>query len=135
MGIYEKNHLIKSYTSENQTSEALPQIFKEILLDYEPSQLFFAKGPGSFMSIKMAYIFLKTLSITLEIPLYATDGFAFNGQKPIKAMRQFYFVKENGMITTQFFDTPQHDLFTLPSRLDEHLFDKNSEPLYILPAV
>ncbi len=135
MGVYHNKDLIDRYVSTEQTSEALPQIFKTLLLKYTPNQLFFAKGPGSFMSIKMAYIFLKTLSISFDIPLYAADGFLFNQDKPIKAMRQFYFVKEKDMITTQFFEIPQECEFILPQKLEEALFDDNNEPLYILPAV
>jgi len=108
VGLYEDTVLIEQYSLSEQTSEALPQIFEKISKTYRVKQLFFAKGPGSFMSIKVSYIFLKTLSITLGIPLYATDGFTFNGGAPIKAMRQLYFVKEDNTIVTKIFETP-HD--------------------------
>lgn len=87
------------------------------------------------MSIKITYIFLRTLSIALGIPLFASDGFTFNNGRPIKAMRQLYFVKEEGVITTQTFDTAQEQIFTLPALLDESDFDTQNEPLYMLPAV
>lgn len=110
-------------------------MFDEILKQYAPVRLFFAKGPGSFMSIKMAYIFLKTVSIAFQIPLYATDGFTFNNGKPIKAMRKLYFVKEELSITTRLFEEAQEHAFALPLYLDEASFDENNEPLYMLPAV
>lgn len=135
VGIYEDEQLIDAYTMQEQTSEALPHLFTTLLTQYRPKGLFFAKGPGSFMSIKITYIFLKTLSLSLSIPLYATDGFTFNEGKPIKAMGQRYFIKENGSITTSFFDTPQESSFSLPNVLDKDLFDTNTEPLYMLPAV
>lgn len=87
------------------------------------------------MSIKITYIFLKTLSIALDIPLFASDGFAFNNGRPIKAMRQLYFVKEEGEITTRILETVQEQTFILPEILNEIDFDTNSEPLYMLPAV
>lgn len=87
------------------------------------------------MSIKITYIFLKTLSIALDIPLWASDGFTFNNGRPIKAMRQLYFVKEEGLITTRIFDTVQEQTFTLPITLDETEFNTDNEPLYMLPAV
>ncbi len=135
VGLYEDTVLIEQYSLSEQTSEALPQIFEKISKTYRVKQLFFAKGPGSFMSIKVSYIFLKTLSITLGIPLYATDGFTFNGGAPIKAMRQLYFVKEDNTIVTKIFETPQNSFFELPKVLDKTCFDENTEPLYMLPAV
>ena len=135
VGLYEDTVLIEQYSLSEQISEALPQIFEKISKTYRVKQLFFAKGPGSFMSIKVSYIFLKTLSITLGIPLYATDGFTFNGGAPIKAMRQLYFVKEDNTIVTKIFETPQNSFFKLPKVLDKTYFDENTEPLYMLPAV
>ena len=38
------------------------------------------------MAIKVAYIFLKTISITRSIDLYACEGFEFNQNSPIKAL-------------------------------------------------
>lgn len=87
------------------------------------------------MAIKVTYIFLRTLSIGLGIPLYATDGFAFNEQSPIKALRNLYFVKENGLIETRVFNEDKEQIFCLPRNLDETLFDNNTDPLYVLPAV
>ena len=135
VGIYEDGVLIEAYISQEQTSEALPKIFEQILSKYRIHELFYAKGPGSFMSIKISYIFLKTLGISLDVSLYATDGFAFNEAKPIKAMRELYFIKEEGGIITRLLETPIQCEFTLPPRLQKEIFDRNNEPLYILPAV
>lgn len=87
------------------------------------------------MAIKITYIFLKTLSITKEVELFATDGFYFNGNNPIKAMRKMYFVKEDEKIITKIFDEEQSSEFRLPQDLVEDDFSKDIEPLYILPAV
>lgn len=135
VGIYEANHLIEEFHESEQTSEALPKIFETLLERYTPARLFFAKGPGSFMSIKITYIFLKTLSIALGIPLYAADGFMFNEGRPIRAMRQLYFVKNEQGIQTQRFELPQEQIFCLPQIVDETLFETHCEPLYLLPAV
>ena len=101
VGIYDNNNLIKQYETKEQTSEALPTLFQEILENFTCKRLFFAKGPGSFMAIKISYVFLKTLSISLGDPLYACDGFMFNANRPIRAMRNLYFMKENEHIITQ----------------------------------
>lgn len=135
VGIYNNNHLIKQYETKEQTSEALPTLFQEILENFTCKRLFFAKGPGSFMAIKISYVFLKTLSISLGAPLYACDGFMFNANRPIRAMRNLYFMKENGRIVTQRLDEEIEQIFELPHYLDATKFDENTDPLYMLPAV
>jgi len=135
VGIYEHHNLIDAHTTHEQTSEGLPKVFEILLQTYTPKRLFFARGPGSFMSIKISYIFLKTLSIAFGIPLYASDGFTFNEGRPIKALRQLYFVKCDGEIETRNFELPQEQHFKLPQILDENSFSDANEPLYMLPAV
>jgi tRNA A37 threonylcarbamoyladenosine modification protein TsaB len=137
IGIYENGKLIESYASDEKSSEILPLLMQEILTHYRPKALYFARGPGSFMAIKVTYLFLRTLSISLDIPLLATDGFAFNRNSPIKAAGSLYFSKENGKITTQKIDIEKVTIhpFALPQRLDHAIFSDESEPLYVLPAV
>ncbi|WP_231964783.1 hypothetical protein [Sulfurospirillum cavolei] len=128
--------MIQTYESNEQTSDALPALFDVVLKNYAPKRLFFARGPGSFMAIKISYIFLKTMSIGLQIPLLACDGFALNGSTPIRAMRNLYFIKENDTISTVRLDEPAAaQPFTLPTLLDVSLFSEETEPLYMLPAV
>jgi hypothetical protein len=126
---------MRTFDAMEQTSEALPLLFEEILKEYTPKRLFFARGPGSFMAIKITYIFLRALSIALAIPLLACDSFVFNKGKPIRAMRNLYFIKEAKEIKTIRLDNPVEQIFTLPQVLDEALFSYENEPLYMLPAV
>jgi tRNA A37 threonylcarbamoyladenosine modification protein TsaB len=137
VGIYEKNTLLEKLESNEKTSEILPGLIEKILQHYEIKNLYYARGPGSFMAIKITYLFLKTLGITLEVPLLATDGFAFNQNSPIKAAGSLYFCKENGMITTQKVDISKKKIipFALPVHLDKKIFTEENKPLYILPAV
>jgi len=139
IGLYEDGKLIQHYESYEKTSEILPHFMKEILDNYDLQTLCFARGPGSFMAIKITYLFLKTLSITLKVPLLATNGFAFNQNSPIKAVGSLYFCQENGMITTQKVDLSKEKEkikpFALPANLDKTRFSSENEPLYILPAV
>ncbi len=136
IGIYHDSILIATIKSIDKTSDALPQLFDKILKQYTINTLYFAKGPGSFMAIKVTYIFLRTLSIIKNIPLYATEGFTFNNNKPIKATGALYFMKENGKIYTIKIDAPlvPYD-FTLPQTLKPTHFTDDVEPLYVLPAV
>jgi len=137
VGIYEKNRLIKSFRSDKKTSDMLPVIFDEILANYNIKELYFANGPGSFMAIKVTYIFLRTLSICKNIPLFAADGFYFNHNSPIKATGSRFFMKENGNINIKKLENSDGMIksFELPSHLDKNIFSKEVEPLYVLPAV
>ncbi len=135
IGIYKDDKLIKEYVKTEQTSEILPVIFAQILQTYKIKTLFFANGPGSFMAIKVSYIFLRTLSISLGIKLLGVDGFEFNNNRPIRAMRKVYFMKKDGKIETEIMNQDIEQKFELPEYLDKSVFMKNCEPLYVLPAV
>ena len=63
IGVYKDNKLLEVISSEEKSSDVLPTIFEDIFNRYSVEKLFYANGPGSFMAIKVAYIFLKSLSI------------------------------------------------------------------------
>jgi hypothetical protein len=127
--------LIKTYANDEPSSEALPKIFDEILRMYCINGLFYTNTPGSFMSIKASYVFLKSLSIALEAPLFACEGFVFNGNAPIKALGSQWFFKEKEGIVLKQNPKGETSSFVLPFKLDKNIFGIESEPVYILPAV
>lgn len=135
IGIYEDNKLIDSISSEEKSSDILPLIFEEIFKKYNVQNLFYANGPGSFMAIKVAYIFLKSISILNNIPLYATDAFYFNNNEPIKAIGKLHFVKVASEIKTLKLEIVPKTNFSLPNVLDYNEFSKISTPLYCIGAV
>ena len=135
IGIYEDKKLIDTITSYEKSSDILPQIFKNILNTYNVEKLFYANGPGSFMAIKVAYIFLKSISILKKIPLFATDAFYFNKNQAIKAIGKLCFVKINSEITTQKLEIVPEASFTLPDVLDYNEFTQKATPLYSIGAV
>ena len=135
IGIYEENQLIKVIESQGKSSDILPQLYKDIFASYEVEKLFYANGPGSFMAIKIAYIFLKSLSVLKKIPLFATDAFYFNENTPIKAIGKLHFVKVTSEIKTQKLETAPDMTFTLPDVLDYSEFSRTSTPLYMISAV
>jgi len=137
IGIYDhsSNTLLAEFQSKEKSSEYIPAIFQYILKNYTIKTLAFAKGPGSFMAIKVTYVFLKTLSISLDIKLLAQDGFYFNDNTPIKAIGKLHFIKEHSDIVTKSFDQPQPSVFSLPTTFEKENFTQDTEPLYILPAV
>jgi tRNA A37 threonylcarbamoyladenosine modification protein TsaB len=135
MGIYENNQLIETIESEKKSSDILPLLFDDLLKKYQPQKLFYANGPGSFMAIKVAYVFLKSMSILKKIPLFATDAFYFNNNTPIKAVGKLYFVKISSEIKTQKLESMPESNFMLPSVLDYSEFSSDTEPLYMIGAV
>ena len=135
VGVYENDILVESITTEEKSSDALAEIFQKLLKKYEIKTLLYANGPGSFMAIKVAYIFLKTLSIIQNIPLYACDAFSFNENQPIKAVGKLHFVKIHDTIQTQKLQTPVVSEFSLPQNLQDVEFKKENAPMYIIGAV
>jgi tRNA A37 threonylcarbamoyladenosine modification protein TsaB len=135
IGVYEQNRLIDSIVSEEKSSEILPSIYEDLEQKYKITNIFYANGPGSFMAIKVAYIFLKSISILKDIPLFATDAFYFNKNRPIKAVGKLYFVKTLESIETNKFDEPISSDFELPQILKYNDFDSDTVPKYGIGAV
>ena len=57
------------------TSDKLLHSFKDLLKEFDIKK--WCKYSGSFMSIKIAYIFLKTICQIKNIDFLAIDGFTF----------------------------------------------------------
>ena len=133
LGVYKDGCLVDTIKKEGMTSDILPEIFDDLLKKYEINSVIYSKGPGSFMAIKLAYVFFKTLQITKNIKLLAVDGFYFNQNSPIKAVGNSYFVKKEGIITLT--KNEKEGEFTLPEKLNFKDFSGEVEPLYILKAV
>ena len=135
IGIYENNKLIDRLEFHEHTSEILPTLFESLLNKYHIEHLIYAKGPGSFMAIKISYIFLKSLSILKKIPFLATDAFYFNENRPIKAVGKLYFVKTSTSIETQTLETADDRNFELPDSLRLTDFNTDTVPFYGIGAV
>jgi len=131
-GIYKQGKLIESIKKEGKTSDVLPVVFDELLKKYDIKRVIYTKGPGSYMAIKLSFVFFKTIEIAKGIKLLAADGFEFNQNQPIKAVGKSFFVKD-GIITIK------KDLkageFSLPESLDKINFNEDISPLYILNPV
>ena len=136
IGIYENNKLIKEYKLEGKTSDLLPTLFEELLSTYDIKRLNYVNTPGSFMAIKVAYVFLKTIAITKKIQFRAIDGFEFNENSPIKALGKKYFIKDENKIKVDFLekDSIIRD-FKLPLSIENINFNNQTLPIYNLPAV
>jgi tRNA A37 threonylcarbamoyladenosine modification protein TsaB len=135
IGVYEELKLIKTVLSDEKSSDILPSIFNDLSKEYTIKGLFYANGPGSFMAIKIAYIFLKSMSVLKNIPLFATDAFYFNKNQPIKAIGKLYFVKISSEIKTQKLEMAPEADFMLPDVLEYDDFSTTVSPLYGIGAV
>jgi tRNA A37 threonylcarbamoyladenosine modification protein TsaB len=135
LGVYENGELIESIHSEMKTSHILLPLIKECLDKYNISTMIYTRGPGSYMAIKLTYIMLKTIEITVGIKCVGCSGFALNGGEPIKAIGNLYFIKEKETIITKRFEQPVDVKFTLPQSIHDLELDEESAPDYIIPAV
>jgi tRNA A37 threonylcarbamoyladenosine modification protein TsaB len=136
IGVYdETGALVETVETDEKSSEALPLHCAALMQRYTFGRLFYARGPGSFMAIKISYLFLKTLSIAKNIPLLATDAFYFNENQPIKAVGKLCFVKTTSGIETQLFDEVPLNRFRLPKQLNAEDFETDSAPYYGIGAV
>ena len=136
IGIYENKQLIKEHKLEGKTSDLLPSLFEKILKEYDFQRINYVNSPGSYMAIKVAYIFLKTISISKNIELMACNGFEFNQNSPIKALGKKYFKQDKNGIKVEFLE--KDDIlrdFKLPKNIDKINFNKQTLPIYNLPAV
>ncbi|MCK9336459.1 MAG: hypothetical protein M0P43_01380 [Arcobacteraceae bacterium] len=135
VGVYENDTLIQTFSNDGKTSDILPQLFDEISKQYHIKSLLYVNGPGSYMSIKVSYIFLKTISIVNNIPLIAINGFELNQNSPIKAIGKKYFMqKDDKIILSDLNDSVIKD-FELPQYLQNLKRSLDNLPNYVLPAV
>ena len=135
VGIYKEGRLVEEIRNEGMSSDVLAEIFDSLLKRYSFNHFVYAKGPGSFMGIKVTYLFLKTLSITLKVPLLATDAFFFNQNSPIKAVGKLYFVKNSSIIELKTVEAPETTGFSLPEIIEIEKFDTDNLPYYGVDAV
>lgn len=136
VGIYKDSKLIRNYALNGKTSDELPLLFKDILKEFDIKRLNYVNTPGSFMAIKVAYIFLKTLSISKNLEFRSCEGFEFNGYSPIKALGKKYFIKEENIVKVDFLEKNSiiRD-FELPKSIENINFNEQTLPIYNLPAV
>lgn len=136
IGIYDQEgQQVEFLKNDGLGSDVLPLMLEDVLKRYRIQRLIYANGPGSFMGIKVAYLFLKTLSIVQNIPLLAVDGFFFNENNPIKAVGKLYFVKNSNTIGLEPLENPILKGFELPQTIDVKNFNTDSAPYYGIDAV
>lgn len=135
IGVYQNYELLEEICVEGKTSDVLAPTFKSLEEKYDINEIFYVNGPGSFMAIKLSYVFFKTVSVVKNYNIYGTDGFEFNNEEPIPSIGKSFFVKENGKILIKKIDRDKNFDFVLPKSLEKDKFILNAEPLYVAPPV
>ncbi len=135
LGIYENNSLIQSYTCENKASESLAKLCEKALKNYDIKEFIYTNSPGSYMSIKFTYVFLKALCLVKNAKLSAVLAFEFNNQTPIKALAKKYFKLQNDKIYLDFLGEDEIQDFILPQNLSKIKRSEDTLPRYILAPV
>ena len=136
LGVYKDDKLIKKYEKDGKASDVLPAIIDEALKNFKADEIYYTNGPGNHMSLKIAYVCLKSLAIIKKIPLYGVSPFIFNNNSPIKAFGNSYFVSNTGKIELiGFEEEPSLTFATLPHELEADKLKDSDEPLFLLPPV
>ena len=136
IGVYKDKQLLRQIEQNGLTSDELPILFKDLLEEFDVKTIIYVNTPGSFMSIKIAYIFLKTITMIKGIEFLAANGFLFNQNSPIKALGKKYFINDNGLVKVDFLQNVcRIQDFKLPKSVENIKFYKDTLPIYNLPAV
>jgi tRNA A37 threonylcarbamoyladenosine modification protein TsaB len=139
------DHIIE-FLPEEKTSDALPLKLQTLFEKYGAdniNSIVYTNTPGSFMAIKVTYLFLITVSLSLNIKILAIDGFSLNQNMPIKAIGKMHFIKNSKtnkieLIASEKLDQKlinQQNKIIFPEVFDEKSFSEEIEPIYNLPAV
>ncbi len=136
IGLYdEKGALLEQQQLAGKASSELYPAFEAIDRAYQVTALAYARGPGSFMGLKLGFVFLRSYAIAKNIPMYAADSFYFTGGYPIMASRVRAYFKSGEEISIGRLESPPESGLRLPDRLNLSELDAPLEPLYIQPAV
>ncbi len=136
IGVYDnKGELIDSFYSEERVSKILSSLIYDVLKRYDIERMIYTSGPGSNMSVKLCYIVLESVRLVKNIPLYACSLFDINGNRPVKAMGQLYFMKEKETIITKKLTQQVDTTPVLPDTIASLAIDAVALPDYRVPAV
>lgn len=129
----EDSTLAKSWSFDEKLTDKLYSVVAEIEKSFEIERVAYANGPGSFMGLKLAYVFLQTYATIKNIAFVAASSFVFADK--IHSNGKRWFVKRGEDIDLITLDGSKEIFFMPPKRLDLAQFRSHVEPNYILPAV
>lgn len=126
---------IESHESDAPATESLYPLFKSIDDRYEITRLAYAKGPGSFMGLKLGYVFLQSFALARKLPFTAASSFALSGGNPVHAHGKRWFTQRGDQVGVQTFEVAPEASLLPPERIDFSVFEPACEPEYLMPAV
>ena len=135
LGVYHDNELQEEFTLDGMASEVLLEKVSKILDAHKIEEIIYVNGPGTHMATKLTYVMLESIRITRGIEFFACSAFELNGNAPVKAIGNLYFIKEKVTIITQKFDEKSDQTYIMPKMLDSISLENDRKPNYILPAV
>ncbi len=136
VGVYSDNKLIDKLSKDGLTSDVLPVLFGEILAKYSINTIRYINGPGSYMAIKVCYIFLTTLCIIKNFKLLSCSGFEFNQNSGIKAINDRYFYNiGDDIVLEKLRQTDEIYPFALPNSLEHIKSSTDTKPNFVLPVI
>ena len=135
LGVYENGVLVDSFSKEGKASDVLAVIIEEALKKYLPDEIYYTNGPGNSMSLKIAYITLKTVAVIRQIPLFGISPFLFNDSEPIRGIGGGFFVKDKNGIMLQKSEDLKEKVLSLPANTDFISSKSGAEPFYMIDAV
>lgn len=137
LGIYEGDCLVHHFCDNSKTDVALVNLFQNVFNEQRCykgiDRIILARGPGRHTSLKLSYIFAKTLSVVYSIPMFGIECFELNANQPIFAFGHSYFVKKGSQI--QLAHNQQAGVFVLPQSLNGLELTNDCTPLYVLGPI
>ena len=138
-GIYQDFYLVYANKVSQKTLDALIEIWNSVQQSYRIKSIFYARGPGSLSAIKLLHIFVHTLKIVSDLDVFACDSFYFNQSGAIFAFGNQYFIQSDDGVILESSEKIEKSLlkndFCLPDKLIPQDFDKETQPLYVVPPV
>lgn len=135
IGLYENGELLEIFESSEKISDTLLDLLIPLIEKYDINSIIYTSGPGSHMGTKLTYIILRTIEIIKNIKCKGVLGFECNGNLPIKALGNLYFIKEKENIIIKKIEPAQNNSFSLPQNLEMIRLEESEKPIHILPAV
>ena len=129
IGVYKNGKLSYALRSEEKAGDYLACAFSDILQkEKKIDEILYANGPGSFLGLKLAYLFLSALAMTQAVNFFAIDIFEITREVP--ANKGFVFIKNKGSISTV---SGSLSCILLPKHIDNLSKSSDLEPFYFLP--
>ncbi|MGE4295437.1 MAG: hypothetical protein AB7E49_07045 [Campylobacterales bacterium] len=126
---------LELHESDAPATESFYPFFKTIDDRYDIARVAYARGPGSFMGLKLGYVFLQSFAMARRIPFASVSSFALTRGAPVQAHGKRWFVLEGGEVSVRAFETPPQAALLPPEQIDFSIFEAACEPEYLMPAV